>query len=62
MDFMTTEGDRSGVNTPTHEEKAQAKVRAALARLTSKTVWTKEDISQATDDLLAACHYMTMAQ
>lgn len=60
MDFMTTEGDRSGINTPTFEEKARAKVRAALARLNSKTAWTKEDISQATDDLLSARYYMNM--
>lgn len=62
MDFMTTEGDRSGIQTPTFEEKAQAKVRAALTRLNSKTSWTKEDISQATDDLLTARYYMSLVK
>lgn len=60
MSFMTTEGDRSGVNIPTFNEKAQAKIRAALARLNEKTTWTKDDISQAIDDFSAARLYMDL--
>jgi len=62
MDFMTTEGDRSSVNTPSHEEKAQAKIRAAMTRLNSKNNWTIDDLNQAVDDLMAARIYMQMAK
>lgn len=62
MSFMTIGGDRSGVNTPTHEEKAQSKIRAALSRLNEKDKWTKEDINQAIEDLMAARFYMTMVK
>ncbi len=33
MKFMTTEGDRSGVDTPSKDEKARNKLRAAIVHL-----------------------------
>ena len=54
MSFMTTEGDRSGVEIPTHVQKAANKVHAMLEKLSKKDTYTLEEIDSAIEDLATA--------
>jgi hypothetical protein len=51
MDFMTTEGDRSGVEIPSHMQKAANVIHSMVKRLDNKETYSIDDITQAINDL-----------
>lgn len=54
MEFMKTEGDRSGVEIPTHVQKAANVIHAMIKKLEGKETYTLEEIDEAWDDLARA--------
>ena len=51
MEFMKTEGDRSGVEIPDHVTKAANIIHAMIKQLEGKETYTLEEIDKAWDAL-----------
>ena len=51
MEFMTIEGDRSGVEIPTHHQKASNIVHAMIQKLSNREDYTLDQIYDALVDL-----------
>lgn len=51
MEFMKTEGDRSGVEIPDHVHKAANIIHAMIKKLEGKETYTLEEIYDAQSDI-----------
>lgn len=60
MDFMTTEGDRAGVEIPSHAKKAANIIHAMIKQLEGNEIYTLEEIDKALDTLGRARLHMSL--
>jgi hypothetical protein len=60
MEFMITEGDRAGVEIPSHAEKAANVIHALIKKLEGMDLYTLKDLNDAENDIRRAKLHLYM--